>query len=369
MLMSITTASSFDDLTAAVAELKQQAGAADPRLVLCFASTKYNPPALSRELKSAFPRAAIIGCSTAGEIVTGRMLTDSVVAMFLGPDVIEDVACAVVRNVKQGVGIEDAFHQLEAHFGAPLSAMDIDRHVGLVLFDGMSGAEERLMEQIGDRTDVFFVGGSAGDDLKFRATHVMANGQAYGNAAVLALLKVRNRFDIIKTQSFVGSEKTLVATQVDAPNRKVIRFNGKPAATAYAQELGVPVERLADEFMRHPLGLMVDGQPYVRSPQRIDGDAIIFYCSIAEGTELHILDGTDIVADTRAALAGKLAELGSIAGVVDFDCILRTLELRAERRTDEYGALFSGIPTVGFSTYGEAYLGHINQTSTMLVLR
>jgi len=27
----------------------------------------------------------------------------------------------------------------------------------------------------------------------------------------------------------------------------------------------------------------------------------------------------------------------------------------------------SGIPAVGFSTYGEQYLGHVNQTSTILV--
>ena len=34
---------------------------------------------------------------------------------------------------------------------------------------------------------------------------------------------------------------------------------------------------------------------------------------------------------------------------------------------EAYGELFSKTPTVGFSTYGEAYLGHINQTSTILI--
>jgi hypothetical protein len=367
--MPIATAYSTKDLAAAVAELKQQCGNPEPRMVLCFASTKYDPAGLSRELKATFPEAVIAGCSTAGEIVSGRMLTDSVVAMFLDGDSIEDAACAVVKGIRQGAGVAGAFGELEAHFGTPVSAMDIEKYVGVVLFDGMSGAEERLMEQIGDRTDLFFIGGSAGDDLKFKTTHIMANGEAYSDAALLVLLKVRKGFDIIKTQSFTTTDKTLVATEVDEANRKVIRFNGKPAVEAYAEAVGVTPEKAAAEFMRHPLGLMVEGEPYVRSPQRVEGSALIFYCRITEGAELQVLNGTDIVADTCAAVSAKKAELGKIAGIVDFHCILRTLQLRAEKRSPAYGAIFADLPAIGFSTYGEAYLGHINQTSTMLVFR
>ena len=59
----------------------------------------------------------------------------------------------------------------------------------------------------------------------------------------------------------------------------------------------------------------------------------------------------------------------SIAGLLDFNCILRTLQLRAENHCEEYGALFANMPAAGFSTYGEEYLGHMNQTSTMLLFR
>lgn len=45
--------------------------------------------------------------------------------------------------------------------------------------------------------------------------------------------------------------------------------------------------------------------------------------------------------------------------------ILRTLELMARNETANYGKLFSK-PTVGFSTYGEADVGHINRTATMV---
>jgi hypothetical protein len=39
----------------------------------------------------------------------------------------------------------------------------------------MSGAEEAIMESIRHSTRIPFVGGSAGDDLAFRATLVAAN--------------------------------------------------------------------------------------------------------------------------------------------------------------------------------------------------
>ena len=37
-------------------------------------------------------------------------------------------------------------------------------------------------------------------------------------------------------------------------------------------------EEAATQFMRRPLGLMVNGDPFVRSPQRVQDRGILFYC-------------------------------------------------------------------------------------------
>jgi hypothetical protein len=319
-------------------------------------------------MREAFPGSCMVGCSTAGEIAGGKMLSGSVAAMFLGSDIVEDAA-AVVANVRCACGIGDALRALEEHFQAPLSSLDLETHVGLVLMDGLSGAEERIMETLGDRTDLLFVGGSAGDDLQFRRTYLFEGGEFYTDAAVLAVLRLKNGFDILKTQSFRSTGKVLTATKVDGRVRKVIEFNHKPALQAYAETLGMAPEAASTHFFQHPLGLMVSGDPFVRSPQRVEEDGIVFYCEIKEDADLELLEATEIVEDTRAALEARKAALGEIRGLIDFQCILRTLELREDRSCDRYGALFGGIPTAGFSTYGEAYVGHMNQTSTMLLFR
>ena len=289
--------------------------------------------------------------------------------MFIDEGIVGRAASAVVEGLSSHVRVADALSKMERDLGVPIAALDIEKHVGIVLVDGLSGSEEALMEKLGDQTDVLFVGGSAGDDLKFEKTHVMVNGQAFTNAAVLLLLEVKQGFDIIKTQSFRTVGKTLVATNVDEPHRLVEEFDHQPALTAYAQALGVAPQEAPAQFMKHPLGLMVEKDPFVRSPQRAQDGSIVFYCQIKQGMRLEVLEATDIVAHTRNAIEARKATGKPISGIVDFQCILRTLQLREENRCDQYGAVFGGIPTVGFSTYGEAYLGHINQTSTMLVFR
>jgi hypothetical protein len=369
--MSITTVCSTKATPKDVAaEISAALTAAAPRLVVFFASAKYDPATISAELKAAFPTSVVYGCTTAGEIVSGAMLKGSVVAMGLGSDIIEDVAVEVVERINSRNNIPQAFAGFEKHFGQPMNALDIEKHVGLILVDGLQGAEEKLMEKIGDLTDVPFIGGSAGDDLAFKQTFIYYDGKSYTNAAVLALLKVKKGFEIIKTQSFCPMPKTLKATRVDEASRTVLEFDNQPAAAAYAAALGVPEAEAAGQFMSHPVGLLSpDGQPFVRSPQQLKDRAIAFYCNIKEGMELSLLESTDIIGDTRTAVKDSVKRLGSVSGLINFHCILRTLELEQKKLTDAYGKVFTAIPTIGFSTYGEEYIGHINQTSTILVFK
>lgn len=368
--MSVTTASTTAlSIEQAVDEIRDQCNEISPRLVLFFASSRYDPASISRAMHDAFPGAQVLGCSTAGEIISGRVMKDSIVVMAFDEGTIEDVACSVVAEVTSPDSLAEAVQGLEEKIGMPLRELDFQKYVGIILIDGLSGSEERVMDRLGDLTDVTFIGGSAGDDLKFQSTYVYLDGAAYTGAAVLALLKPAGEFDIIKTQSFLTLDTVLVPTKVNEKQREVIEFNGVPAALAYAGALGVSVEEAPKRFMHNPVGLVAGDDFFVRSPRQIDGGSILFYCKVKEGMELALLESTDIVADTSRAVDEKVQQLGGASALINFHCILRALELEEKGQEEAYGSIFTNIPTIGFSTYGEEYIGHINQTSTMLIFK
>ncbi len=366
--MNIVTAhSSHDQADQAVMDIKSQFGDFVPKLVMFFASSKYESDILSHKFSETFPEAQSFGCSTAGEIISGQMLKNSVVAMGFDASIIEDACIQVLENLDHSRNIDPAFATFERHFNTPAADLDFTKYLGIILVDGLSGSEEDLMDQIGDRTNTLFIGASAGDDLNFNETRVFANGRSHTKAAVLVLIKPKIPFDFIKTQSFTPCQTKLMVTKANEATREVLEFNNKPAAMAYAEAVGTTVAEASDKFMENPVGLMVDGEPYVRSPQKFEDSRIRFYCNVLEGMELSLLKSTDIVAETKQAIHEKKQEMGNVSAIINFNCILRTLELEQKGEAEAYGQLFSSIPTIGFSTYGEEFLGHLNQTATMIV--
>jgi hypothetical protein len=368
--MSIRVAQSTATQPATIAQqLRGQLGQSNTRLVLYFASSQHHQTELAKTMHEAFGDTTLVGCTTAGEIISGHMLKGSVVAMGFDSDAVDQVIVDIVPELKTHNRVEEAFQRFEQQLGCSMAKLDHRQYVGIILTDGLSGGEEKVMERIGDLTNVQFIGASAGDDLKFQQTHVHANGTAHTDCAVLVLLKPKVGFEFLKTQSFTVLDKPLVATRVNEATRTVEMFNDQPAAIAYAQAIGCAREEAGSQFMTHPVGLMVGQEPYVRSPQQLQGDNMVFYCNIRQGMELKLLRSGDIVKDTQRALAEKLEIMGGASAIINFHCILRTLELEQRSQTEGYGKLFSHVPTIGFSTYGEQFIGHINQTSTMLLFK
>lgn len=369
--MKVKTAySQKRDINEIIADVTNQIGSFDAKLVQFYASSSIDPNIISAEIQKAFGKTPTIGCTTSGEIISNLMMDNSIVVMALGPDIISNLKIEVLSNLDSGSNLVDnAFQSFEGYFNTPMTELDHNKYVGQVLIDGLSGKEEAINERIGDLTNITFVGGSAGDDLKFQQTYLYANGKVYSNAAILILMECNTRFDIIKTQSFRSTGKKVVVTKVDEPKRTIIEMNGKPAVKEYSNLMGIEEGKAAEAFATNPLGLVFEDDFFVRSPQKTIDDSIVFYCSMKEGMELDILESSNIVEETRKDLKAKIDSFGDISAILIFNCILRTLELKNKEQTEDFAKLFSDIPTVGFSTYGESYIGHINQTATMLIFK
>lgn len=353
-----------------IEEIKSEINSFVPKTILFFSSPTINPQEISKEMYAAFNQTPTFGCTTSGELISGQMLDNSTVVMAMGEEIIADCKIEVLENIKTDTKVVDkAFASFEKKNGIKMSTLDTKKYVGIVLIDGLSSQEEKINERIGDLTNVSFLGGSAGDNQKFENTFVFANGKTYTNAAVLALLDTNNKFEILKTQSFKSTGKKLLVTNADEENRTVLEFNGNPAKDEFAKTLGKNKDNIEDSFPKHPIGLGFDGNFFIRSQMKTEGENIKFYCSMKNGMELEILEAQDIVEHTQKDLDIQKKNMGNISAIINFNCLFRTLELKAKNQTEAYAKIFEQIPTIGFSTYGESYIGHMNQTAVMLLFK
>lgn len=368
-----SVASQNQDTAMASAELAAQLSGFDASVIVYFAAHQHDGAGVSRKLRQSFPQAQVVGCTTAGEFTERGTMNGGITALAIGRDKVVRAAARLVRYDDGGVEqtITDAAKAIAAAIGAGnLREADPSRYVGIVLFDGLSGREEEGNEILGNIAPMLsFVGASAGDALEFSSTRVFANGEETANGAVLLLMEAAVPFTIGKTCSFQPTEHAFRVTRANVRNRTVYELDGKPVLEAYASALGLTPDQLTSSvFMSHPVGLVIDGEPWIRSPQRALPDGgLKFYCNIAQGMKIRIMKSTDLVQDAHAAIADAQKALGApVSGGIAFNCVLRKLEMDAKNLHGGFLDSFKGMQVGGFHTYGETWLGHINQTLTAL---
>lgn len=345
----------------AVAELVDQLGGDAPALTLFFCSSRYELPRLAAHLSAAFPQ-NLVGCTSSGQIGRGGFELGGMSAMSL-------VTSELRVDLHAVAPLARCSEQAE-RIGAAIRARRTARRVpafGLVLVDGLSLAEERLVSSLyAALGDVPLVGGSAGDDLGFEATHVFHGGRFARDSAVLAYIETTLPFRTLRFQHFVPTDRRMVITDAIPEKRIVTEINGFPAAEEYARLIGRDVSALdADLFSKHPLLLRIHDEYFVRSiARRNDDDSLTFFCAIEPGLVLQIGRGVDPITAIKEGLAPRAGE-GSADVVIGCDCILRRLEFEGSRAAADVGRELALHHVFGFSTYGEQFNAlHVNQTFT-----
>ncbi|MFC3607331.1 nitric oxide-sensing protein NosP [Stutzerimonas tarimensis] len=337
--------------------------------VLFFCSAEYDLEALGYALEQYFGGVTLVGCTTAGEITPqgyGRNCVSAIgfdhqhfsVASVL----IEDMERFSLIDAQQLV--EGLINDCRSSSLAPIK----DHSFALTLFDGLSSREEVVLAALGAAFGrIPHFGGSAGDDNYLTHTYVYHGGRFHSDAAVVVLINTWLDFEVFSTHHIEPREDKLVVTQADSNERRVYELNAEPAAKAYADLVGVPVEALDHAlFASHPLAVRINDRYYVRSIQKVNDDlSLTFYCAVETGIVLTAMRPGPLLPNLEALFEGLNDRLGEPLLTIGCDCFLRRLEGDTEGFADTISAFLRDHRVIGFNTYGEQCNGlHLNQTFT-----
>lgn len=312
--------------------------------------------AMVTELAGTFDERVIL-CSTAGEFTPTGFKDPAITGFCYDPGQVEVVEL-LYPPAKGLHALKQAYQKVQHNPNA----------FALLLCDGLSAMEESII------TTFFFtepqfkiVGGSAGDNLKFKETSIYIGTQKVHSVALF--FNASSRTQLIKENLYGPCGKKMLVTEADPIKRVVKTFNNQPAALEYARMLGVSAAELEKYFMSNPLGKSAGDDIYIASPMKINPDrSITFYAQIIPNTFVDILE----LRDHAAVIAETLSQVAFRPSfVLSINCILRSLYFIENNAWRDVDAELLSIckNQTGFVSYGEQYYkNHFNQTMVLLLV-
>ena len=360
------------DTALAARDLARQIAQPGAAVTVVFTSPQHDLCTLGEELTRHCP-GPVVGCTTAGELTPSGYASGTITGFSLaGTELVAiPIHIAPLASASRAM-IEATLADTRRTLDEALRRLPGASAFGLLLIDGLSIMEEHVVAVLATGLDDLpLIGGSAGDDLRFGRTHVLANGAFSQDTAVLVLFVTTLPFTTFKTQHFRATHERLVISLASPERRLVHEINGRPAAQEYARLVGVPEASLGPElFSNHPLMLRFGGEYYVRSIQKCDADGTLtFYCAIDEGVVLRLGHGENLVKNLADAFSVAHQTVSHTALTIGCDCILRRIEVFSKQLQAEVNSILAANQVVGFSTYGEQFGSlHVNQTFTGIML-
>lgn len=370
--------SSAADTSAAIAEvIKGIEPSFEPDVVFAFVSIKQTCSDVARGLAERFPHAVVVGCTTAGEILDGVRGTDSLVISAMKTPTVRWSA-RLLKGIRGTPDVEGTVAGLCGELGCDREGYAPNTFFAMAMIDGLSVREEALGAMLADAlAGIPLIGGSAGDGLSFKETFVFVGEESASDAAALLLAHAKDGFDLVKHQHYVPTATMLAVTAADPITRRVDELDGRPAALAYAEAIGVPHAQVLNSdsgvTFLHPVTFSCGGEPYVRSVRTVDANgAMHFYCAVEEGMVLEVSGREEMVDALCHSVSEHVTAHGQADVFIGFNCILRALEMEQLGANAALAAQWARLAkhSIGFDTYGELWNGlHINQTLVGITLR
>lgn len=327
------------------------------QLLLAFGGTALmKDGALIDELRRAYPRAHLLGCSTAGEIF-GTQVTDDALVATVARFQATTVAGAAVT-------VDDADGSADA--GAELAAA-LDPHGlvhVLVISDGLHVNGSALVRGLtgGLPLHVTITGGLSGDGPRFKETVVAWDGPATAHTVAAVGFygdRLRVGHGSLGGWDPFGPERLVTRSRGNV----LYAVDGRPALALYKTYLGEHADALPASGLLFPLSLRTEhGGGLVRTILAVDESegSMTFAGDVPEGAYVRLMKANfDRLIDGAVGAARASHErLGAAAPdlAVLISCVGRKLVLRQRVEEEVEGVrevLGEGAALTGFYSYGE----------------
>lgn len=369
MISTSAISYSKDPLEACI-EIKAQFDLSLVTTIIFYCASSFDLSLLADAINSQFPDNECVGCTTAGEFNGGGYETDTIVAVGFH-DSSFAIQSTLIENLSK-FSILDAQKTINSlrESIAKKALAPLDSHSFIFsLVDGLSAKEETFLTNLDTFTNgIPHFGGSAGAGLDGSKTHVFYDGKFRTSAAIVMFFNTRQKFSIFSVNHVNQCKSKLVVTDADARTRQVFEINGEPAASVYANLIGLKVEELdAEVFSLHPLAVKIGDDYYIRSIQQVNDAfySLSFYCAVDKGIVLNEVSLVDINKPLLDKLHTIRNSLGSPHMVMGCDCFLRRIASVSSGVFYKTQAIQSEFNLVGFNAFGEHINGlHLNQTFT-----
>jgi hypothetical protein len=353
-----------------------------PDALIVFASSQHDYLPLLEAIHESCRPGVLVGCSSAGEFVSGDRGEGSASAVGIRSDVMRFKA-GLGRNLRADRSaaageIASSFQGLTSH--------QYPHRAALLLADALAGYTDDFIEQLSIATlgNYRFFGGGAGDDARFTKTHVFCGREAFTDAAVALEILSSKPIGVGVSHGWEPASEALRVTEADGST--VISLNATPAVEVFEEHAESTGQRFDRNdpipfFLHNVLGIDTGSGYKLRVPLAVLEDGSIGCASdIPTGATVHIMRTTAQSA-ADAAMRAVNSAMNDMRGTppevaLFFDCVATRLRMGGEfgMEMDALQRALGSVPYVGCNTYGQIarsegqFSGFHNCTATVALL-
>lgn len=345
------------------AKIRAEIPGAPPDALIVFASPENEYEPLLRAIESNCSPRCMVGCSSAGEFTSEESGTGLTTVIALrAPEM--RFSASIARGLLEGS--ERAAATLIEGFEG-MNSLEFRYRSALILVDALAGHTEDLVDRLNLATGGMyrFFGGGAGDNGRFKETHVFFGTSAFSDAAVALEILSNKAIGIGARHGWSSASGPLRVTET--ADACVLSLNVAPALEAFEEHAAathqtfVPAEPMPF-FLHNIVGVKTEEGHKLRVPLGVGSDGgIVFAAEVPTGATAHIMTTSAQNASEAAASAARDAieqverEGHTPKAALFFDCVATRLRLGQEfgHELDAVAAALKTVPFAGFNSHGQ----------------